>query len=219
MKNKKVLLTVLLSLLTIGVTAGLALAVPSDTVIVGGSAYSFEYFNSNPDAIFAVIEALDNGDPVYVKIADGVILNATSGELVDGSELPAVTYYDPDGNTTSYAAGDSEETTGPTMTATFNTITTVGSLVMGTVTIELEGLENADTFTVTYDLAGTQKTTAAVGVGEASGTVTQTETITVTVYDASGQVLSTFTDARYGVPAAGTGGGGSGDDFEVIDIQ
>jgi hypothetical protein len=218
MKSKKILLAVLLSLLTVGVMVGFALAIPADTVIVGGNAYSFEYFTNDPEAILAVAEAITNNDPIYVKMGEGVILNVVTDELVDGSVLPAVTYYDADGNTTSYGAGDSDDPSGVTMTATFTTTAVVLEYEMGKVNIELNGLEDAAKFTITYNLAGKVQTTEPAKVSESSITIPKTDKITVLVYNADGDLLATFADARYGVPCTGVVEDDGGE-FKVESIE
>lgn len=62
----------------------------------------------------------------------------------------------------------------------------------GKVKVEVENLDNAATFTVTYELANGQKlTTEPVPVGSESEEIFRSKTITITIYDSEGNAIHT----------------------------
>jgi uncharacterized protein YjdB len=79
-------------------------------------------------------------------------------------------------------------------TATFTSTATVGRYTMGKVTIALTGLDNASTFTVTYEMAGTTETTEKASINSSSSTIVKGNTVTIKVYDAAGNLLQTFSN-------------------------
>ena len=75
---------------------------PVNAVIVGDEAYDINYLNTNSDAQMKLINYFNEGNEIYVKLGDDLIVN-TEGEIVGMDVLPdELTYYDADGRTTKY---------------------------------------------------------------------------------------------------------------------
>lgn len=71
---------------------------PVNAVIVNGEAYDINYLNSNPDVQMKVINWINDGNEIYVKLDDNTIVTQ-DGKLVSIDDLPdRLTYYDEDGN-------------------------------------------------------------------------------------------------------------------------
>lgn len=110
MKKAKLTAGAAATFLIAGTTAFQAFAstgvIPTGTVVLGGKAYSLDYANnpSNLDEIHAAIIASNN--QVFVKDFNGNWVDNNSGNKVDASVIPAVTYKATDGTTVNYGAGD-----------------------------------------------------------------------------------------------------------------
>ena len=75
---------------------------PSNTVIIGDTAYDIRYLNNNEEAQLKLIEWYSKGEEIYIKLSDSLIVNIR-GEEVDIDELPEeLVYYDRDGRTIKY---------------------------------------------------------------------------------------------------------------------
>ena len=71
---------------------------PVNAVIVNGEAYDINYLNSNPDAQMKVINWINDGNEIYVKLDDNTIVTQ-DGKTSAIDDLPdRLTYYDEDGN-------------------------------------------------------------------------------------------------------------------------
>lgn len=213
------------AMLLMSVTASFA-EIPAGTVILNGKAYSFEYFNSNVQAIMEVGQAISNSDNVYVKVGEGptaLFMDVVNSAIVTSEVIPEVEYYDPDGNTTTYAANNGDEVSSntPTVQAGFTTGATVGDFEFGTVGIDLSNLEGASTYSVEYMVvAGTDvdtKTTTPVSVSEQTETIAKPDTVKVMVYDSSSSLIATFENVSLdGSSVQWTDG--EVENFSVVDI-
>jgi hypothetical protein len=200
--------------------------IPGGTVILGGKAYSFEYFNSNIQAIVEIGQAINDNESVYVKVGSGatsMFMDVVQNEMVTNEVIPEVEYYDATGNTTTYAVNDGDEKASntPTVKANFTTGTSVGNFEFGTIGIELLNIEGASTFAVEYVVvAGEQsstQTTQAVSVSAETETIAKTDTAKIMVYDSSSSLIATFEN----VPLDGTSvewNDGEVESFSVVDI-
>ena len=75
---------------------------PANSVVVGKDAFDIRYLNNNGDPQIELINWYNQGNPVYIKLADNMVVNI-KGEIVEIEELPnEINYYDADGNTTIY---------------------------------------------------------------------------------------------------------------------
>jgi len=75
---------------------------PVNAVIVGDEAYDINYLNTNSDAQMKLINYFNEGNEIYVKLGDDLIVNL-EGEIVGMEVLPdELTYYDANGRTTKY---------------------------------------------------------------------------------------------------------------------
>lgn len=75
---------------------------PTNTVIVGNEAYHMDYLNKDSDAQLKLVQYLEAGGEVYIKIDEGVIINI-NGQLRSLDDLPdELIYYDEGGQTTKY---------------------------------------------------------------------------------------------------------------------
>ena len=71
---------------------------PSNTVIVGNEAYDMEYLDNSARAQRKMIEWINAGLDIYIKLGNGTYVNQ-DGRVVDVEELPdSLTYYDANGN-------------------------------------------------------------------------------------------------------------------------
>jgi hypothetical protein len=98
--------------------------------------------------------------------------------------------------TTTNPPEEQPSTANASCSARFTASATVGNYTMGNVTIDLDGLDNAVTFTVTYSVAGTTKTTAPTSVKSPSKTITKNDSVTIKVYDKDNKLLKTFADVK-----------------------
>ncbi|MFY9473525.1 MAG: hypothetical protein WAQ00_08075, partial [Tepidanaerobacteraceae bacterium] len=102
------LATVLLFVLS---TVALA-AMPNGTVVLGTKAFDLNYANETAhqsEITQAVVEA---GNKIYVKGFDGKWVDNNTGDAIDASQIPAVSYKDKNGNVTQYEAGDGDAVIG-----------------------------------------------------------------------------------------------------------
>ncbi|KDR96169.1 hypothetical protein SAMN02745945_01899 [Peptoclostridium litorale DSM 5388] len=225
MKKKFRILLVSAVFLLMSISASFA-EMPGGTVILNGKAYSFEYFNSNVQAIMEVGQAISNNDSVYVKVGQGatsMFMDVVKNTMGSAADIPEVEYYDPDGNTTTYAANDGDEVSSntPTVKANFTTGTSVGNFEFGTVGIELSNIEGASTYAVEYlVVAGSEvatQTTAPVAVSVETETIAKPDTVKVMVYDSSSSLIATFENVPLdGTPVKWTDG--EVENFSVVDI-
>jgi hypothetical protein len=75
---------------------------PVNAVIVGDEAYDAGYLNNNLVAQTKLINWIQSGNEVYIKLSETTIINL-NGEPIDANILPSqLTYYDAAGNTTIY---------------------------------------------------------------------------------------------------------------------
>ncbi|NLW41098.1 MAG: S8 family serine peptidase, partial [Tissierellia bacterium] len=77
-------------------------ALPTSTIIVVDKAYHIDYLEDSISAQMELVNAINNGDPVYIKIATDMLVSILTGDVY--TKLPAdlpetVTYYDAEGNT------------------------------------------------------------------------------------------------------------------------
>ena len=100
----------LASTMVLSATSSFA-AFPAPTVVVNDNAYSFDYFNSNVDAVVEVGAAITAESPVYVKtgtVENPTYIDVVGGTLASAEDMPAVTYYAADGTTAQYAENDGD---------------------------------------------------------------------------------------------------------------
>jgi bacillopeptidase F len=75
---------------------------PVNAIIVGDEAYDTEYLNNNTGAQTKLVNWIQSGNEVYIKLNRTTIINL-NGEPIDINILPSqLTYYDAAGNTTIY---------------------------------------------------------------------------------------------------------------------
>jgi len=75
---------------------------PVNAIIVGDEAYDAGYLNNNLVAQTKLINWIQSGNEVYIKLSETTIINL-NGEPIDVNILPSqLTYYDAAGNTTIY---------------------------------------------------------------------------------------------------------------------
>jgi len=75
---------------------------PVNTVIVGNEAYDINYLNTNSDAQIKLINYFNEGNEIYIKLSEDLILDL-EGQIVGLDVLPdELTYYDADGEITRY---------------------------------------------------------------------------------------------------------------------
>ena len=75
---------------------------PVNAIIVGDEAYDAGYLNNNVGAQTKLVNWIQSGNEVYIKLSGTTIINL-NGEPIDANILPSqLTYYDAAGNTTIY---------------------------------------------------------------------------------------------------------------------
>jgi hypothetical protein len=70
--------------------------------------------------------------------------------------------------------------------------TPVGPVTFVKIKAEVENLEGAAQFTITYDVANETRTTDKIAIGEATNNIVKNEAYIVSVYDANGNLLQIF---------------------------
>lgn len=72
---------------------------PANSVIVEGNAYNIKYLNSNAEAQTHLIATFNSKKPIYIKLAQGTIVDI-KGVIAENDLLPkTVVYFDAQGNT------------------------------------------------------------------------------------------------------------------------
>lgn len=177
MKNfKRVASFTLASSMLLSSASFAAIPVVGATVIVEDNAYNIDYLNSNDAAIKDLIAELGDTTPeVFIKVSNDLILDL-AGNPVDKANIKAVTYYDAQGNTTKYAAGDGDEIaaelTVESVTAVNNSTATVKLAAPYTGTVSAGDFTFDNGLTVTNAVLGTSKDTVTLTTSsQTEGTV------------------------------------------------
>ncbi|KYH34446.1 outer cell wall protein precursor [Clostridium tepidiprofundi DSM 19306] len=110
--NKRVTSSALAALMIAGTTSFTAFAqINPGTAVIGNKAYDLNYLATKATKAEQkeVLDAIVAGEPIYVKDFAGNWIDNLTGEKVDASVIPAVTYKDADGNVSEHSAGDDAE--------------------------------------------------------------------------------------------------------------